>query len=153
MNKHKRKVIAVASIGGHWIQLLRIAKPLEKHYDVIYISTHNKCATMVEGRKFHRIIDFSRWDAWKIIPASIKAISIVLRERPKAVISTGAAPGLIMLFAAKLCGVKTIWIDSVANAEHPSACGRVAVKFANQCYTQWPYEADEMFKYAGNIFG
>lgn len=153
MSKHKKRVIAVASIGGHWIQLLRIAKPLEEKYEVVYVSTHMKCATMVDGGRFHRLRDFSRWDAWKIFPAAIKAFCIIIAERPRAVLSTGAAPGLIMMLVAKMCGIKTIWIDSVANAEHPSACGRIAAKFAKQCYTQWPYEADEHFKFAGNIFG
>ena len=32
-----KKILAVASIGGHWVQLLRIAKPLEEHYEVVYI--------------------------------------------------------------------------------------------------------------------
>lgn len=149
----KKKVLAVASIGGHWIQLLRIAKPLEEHYDIVYVSTHPKCAAMVKGHRFHRIMDFSRWDAWKILPTGLNAMWLVLRERPKAIISTGAAPGLIMLIAGKICGIKTIWIDSIANTEHPSACGRIAAKFTRNCYTQWPYESDENFKYAGNIFG
>lgn len=151
--KNKKKIIAVASIGGHWIQLLRIAKPLEEKYEVVYVSTHMKCATMVDGARFHRIRDFSRWNAWRMFPATVKAFCIIVAERPKAIISTGAAPGLIVLFVAKLCGVKTIWVDSVANAEHPSFCGQVASKFVSQCYTQWPYEANNKFRYVGNVFG
>jgi len=149
----KKKILVAASIGGHWIQLLRISKPLEEHYEVVYCSTHEKCATMVAGNKFHCLMDFSRWDAWKMVPAVFKSFYIVILERPKAVITTGAAPGLLLLCAAKFCGVKTIWIDSVANAEHPSACGRIASRFASQCYTQWPYESNDRFKFVGNVFG
>lgn len=36
--RKKLKVFAVASIGGHWVQLLRIAKALEKEFDVVYMS-------------------------------------------------------------------------------------------------------------------
>ena len=43
-----KKVLAVASIGGHWVQLLRIASSLEATHEVAYMSTHEKCATMVE---------------------------------------------------------------------------------------------------------
>ena len=60
--RKKLKVFAVASIGGHWVQLLRIAKALEKEFDVVYMSTHEKCATMVEGRVYYSMNDFSRWD-------------------------------------------------------------------------------------------
>jgi UDP-N-acetylglucosamine:LPS N-acetylglucosamine transferase len=72
---------------------------------------------------------------------------------PAAVITTGAAPGLVALFAAKLCGVKTIWIDSVANVEHLSASGRVARKFADRVYTQWENLSTDNIYYKGNIFG
>jgi UDP-N-acetylglucosamine:LPS N-acetylglucosamine transferase len=149
----KKKVLSVASIGGHWIQLLRISKSLESHYDVVYCSTHARCATMVSGHEFFQIQDFSRWDAWKL-PASLYTLLGVIRKvRPSAVITTGAAPGLVALFAAKLYGVKTIWIDSVANVEHLSASGRIAHKFADRVYTQWENLATDDIYYKGNIFG
>ncbi|UKK49460.1 oligosaccharide biosynthesis protein Alg14 [Prevotella sp. E9-3] len=149
----KRKVMAVASIGGHWIQLLRIARPMEEHYDMLYVSTHPKCATMVEGQKFYQTTDFSRSDAWRLIPSFFKAIRIILREKPDAIITTGAAPGLVFLMAGKLIGIKTIWIDSIANAVHLSASGRMASRFASRTYTQWKDLATEKIQYAGNVFG
>ena len=46
-NDRKKKIVAVASIGGHWIQLLRITRTLESEFDVSYVSTHEKCGVMV----------------------------------------------------------------------------------------------------------
>lgn len=149
----KIKICAVASIGGHWVQLLRIARPLEKDFNIIYLSTHSKCATMVEGHKFYRIKDFSRWDCYKLVPEFFHTLRILRKESPDAVISTGAAPGLITLFAAKLLGIKTIWIDSIANAEHISFSGRIASRFVSRIYTQWEDLAGNKVIYAGNIFG
>ena len=150
MNK---KIIAVASIGGHWVQLLRIAKPLEEHYEVVYMSTHPKCKSMVGNHRFHTIIDFSRWDAWKMLPASFKILTFLLKERPTAIITTGAAPGLLTIVIGRIIGIKTIWVDSVANVQTMSACGKLARKFANYSYTQWPALATSQVHYAGNIFG
>ena len=48
-----KKILAVASIGGHWVQLLRITRPLEEHYEVVYMSTHPKCKSMVGTCRFH----------------------------------------------------------------------------------------------------
>lgn len=149
----RNKILAVASIGGHWIQLLRIAKPLEEHYEVVYMSTHTKCQTMVGENKFNTMIDFSRWDAWKMLPAFFKIIAVVIKEHPKAIITTGAAPGLLTIIVGRICGVKTIWIDSVANVQTMSACGKLARKFAHHVYTQWPTLANERVRFAGNIFG
>lgn len=151
--RKKLKVFAVASIGGHWVQLLRIAKALEKKFDVVYMSTHEKCATMVEGRVYYSMNDFSRWDFYKMFPELLHSIYIICKEKPSIVITTGAAPGLVCLFAAKICGIRTVWIDSIANVEHISFSGRIASKFASRIYTQWPSLAGNKVIFAGNIFG
>ena len=151
--RKKLKVFAVASIGGHWVQLLRIAKALEQEFDVVYMSTHEKCATMVEGRVYYSMNDFSRWDFYKMFPELLHSIYIICKEKPSIVITTGAAPGLVCLFAAKICGIRTVWIDSIANVEHISFSGRIASKFASRIYTQWPSLAGNKVIFAGNIFG
>lgn len=153
MKMKKKKIIAVASIGGHWVQLLRIVRPMEEQYEVVYLCTHPKCETMVEGRKFYLIKDFSRWDAWKMVPAFFKLLRIVWKENPSAIITTGAAPGLMCLLAGRILFKKTVWVDSIANVQHLSASGRVASKFASKIYTQWKDLASEKVTCAGNILG
>ena len=146
------KILAVASVGGHWKQLLRIIPPDNTEIESVYVSTHPKCASMTEGRSFHTLRDFSRWDFYLMIPVFFQAVRIIRKEKPEAVVSTGAAPGLIALFAARLLGKKAIWIDSVANVERLSLSGRIASLFASQTYTQWESLATSKVKYAGNIF-
>ena len=145
--------MAVASIGGHWIQLLRIARPMEGHYEMVYVSTHPKCAIMVEGQKYCLTTDFSRSDAWKLVSAFLKAIKTIRKEKPDAIITTGAAPGLVYLLAGKLFGRKTIWIDSIANVNRLSLSGRIAALFVSRVYTQWQHLATAKIHYAGDIFG
>lgn len=148
-----KKILAVASIGGHWIQLLRIAQPLEKYYDVVYMSTHPKCKSMIGQNRFHTMMDFSRWNAWKMIPASFKIFGVLLEERPTAIVTTGAAPGLLTVVIGRILGIKTIWVDSIANVQTMSACGKLACKFAKYVYTQWPGLVTAQVHYVGNIFG
>lgn len=150
---NKKRIIAAASIGGHWIQLLRIAKPLERDYDVVYMSTHEKCAKLVEGHEFYKMQDFSRWDAWRLVPAFFSTLNKVRKIKPVAVITTGAAPGLVVLLAAKCLGKKTVWVDSIANVQHLSLCGRIASHIASRTYTQWPDLAKEKIVSSGNVLG
>lgn len=151
--KARIKVMAVASIGGHWVQLLRITAGLGDDYDFCYCSTHERCATMVDGCTFHKINDFSRWDAWKLPGQLVKLLRLIRRERPDVLLTTGAAPGLAAVVAARMCGVKTIWVDSIANVESMSASGRIARRFADRVFTQWPHLADGTTTvYAGNVF-
>lgn len=147
------KIFAAASIGGHWKQLLRITKPLENRFEIVYASTHPKCATMTNGGTFYLMNDFSRRDAWRIVPMFFRLLRILWREHPDAVLTTGAAPGLVCLMVAWLLRYKTIWVDSTANAAHLSASGRIACRFASRVYTQWPDLAQHGVFYAGTVWG
>ncbi|MGY6551132.1 MAG: glucuronosyltransferase [Erythrobacter sp.] len=74
---------------------------------------------------------------------ALVAFWIVVRFRPHVVISTGAAPGFFCILAGRMIGAKTLWIDSVANAEELSMCGKLSQRFAHQCWTQWEHLASE----------
>lgn len=148
-----KKIFAAASNGGHWKQLLRITKPLEKHYEVVYASTHAKCSTIIEEKKFYLMSDFSRRNAWRIIPSFFRIIRILRCEHPDLILTTGAAPGLVCLLAGWMLRYKTVWVDSVANAEVMSASGRIARRFASRTYTQWPGLAKDGVLFAGTVWG
>ena len=66
---------------------------------------------------------------------------IMLRERPDVIISTGAAPGLLAVVLGKLMGARTLWLDSIANADRLSLSGKLAGRYANLWLTQWPHLA------------
>ena len=85
-----------------------------------------------------------------------KSFNIVLNimmKKPDAIITTGAGPGLICVFAGWLLHRKTIWIDSIANVNHLSLSGRIAALFASRVYTQCKHLATGKIHYAGDIFG
>ncbi|MEP4153274.1 MAG: glucuronosyltransferase, partial [Lentilitoribacter sp.] len=66
---------------------------------------------------------------------------ILVKERPNIVISTGAAPGFFALKLAKIMGAKTIWVDSIANAETLSLSGEKIAGSADIWLTQWEHIA------------
>jgi UDP-N-acetylglucosamine:LPS N-acetylglucosamine transferase len=72
---------------------------------------------------------------------ALTALWEVLRFRPHVVMSTGAAPGFFCILAGRLIGARTLWIDSVANGEQLSLCGKLSKTFAHQCWTQWDHLA------------
>ncbi|RYZ96330.1 MAG: oligosaccharide biosynthesis protein Alg14 [Sphingobacteriaceae bacterium] len=144
------KILAVASAGGHWVQLLRL-RPAFEGAKVVYVSTNPAFATMVAGNDYHVITEVSRWEKYKIFGVLWQCIKTIRAERPDVVISTGAAPGVLFLFAARILGTKTIWLDSIANVEKLSYSGVIASKFVNKVYTQWPDLAGGKITYAGNV--
>lgn len=153
-DKRRKKVLAVASLGGHWVQLLRLTAEFEPRYDMVYVSTNPGADSMLaaDGAPFYCIKDFSRTTPWRIFSVFRNLFSIIRRERPDVVLTTGAAPGLVAVIAARLTGRRAIWVDSIANASTLSASGKVASLLTPYAFTQWSYLAGKRVKYAGAIF-
>ncbi|RYY94012.1 MAG: oligosaccharide biosynthesis protein Alg14 [Chitinophagaceae bacterium] len=144
------KVVAVASGGGHWIELLRL-KPLFDKHEVEYLSTNKGFADMVKGSPFHLVPEVSRWNKARVLPVMWRIARIMRRIRPSVVISTGAAPGVLGLMVGKLLGARTIWIESVCHVEKISLSGRMALRFCDRVYTQWPHLAGGKVLYHGKV--
>lgn len=145
----KQKVLAIASPGGHWIQLNKICNPLEDRFDVVYVtpssqySSNSKSAQAKKNaRKVINITDASATSKHKLIPLALQLIMLFIKERPSAIISTGAAPGAIAFLLAKFLPIKTIWVDSIANTAEISRSGRIVKKHADLVVTQWKQLSD-----------
>lgn len=147
---HRPKVLAVASFGGHLVQLTRMMRPLTPQVEVSYVSTAE------EGRpdgvaNYDVVRDFSRTNPWLAFSQVRKLRHIIKRDKPVLVVSTGAAPGLLALLVAKTMGVRTLWIDSIANVDRMSMCGRIASYIADKTLTQWQHLAGGRVEYHGNV--
>ena len=90
---------------------------------------------------------------WKVLKVIFKCISIVLKERPSVVISTGAAAGCIICFLGKMTGAKVVWIDSITNVTKMSLSGRMVRHIADLFISQWPHFAEQYknVEYAGTV--
>lgn len=141
MSKTPRKIMAIASGGGHWVQMRRL-KPAFEGAEVFYVSTDPSSAGDVPGRRYYAIHNVSRRDRLGFALLIGQLARILVRERPDVVITTGAAPGFVALVMAKtLLRARTVWIDSVANAEKLSSSGAQAGKVADVWLTQWEHLA------------
>lgn len=134
------RVLAVASGGGHWVQLRRLA-PAWEGCDVAYMTTEAGYREHVAPARFYVVRDANRWDKIGLLRQVLGVAWVLVRERPKAIVTTGAAPGFFALGLGRLLGARTIWVDSIANAEELSGSGAKAGRFARLWLTQWPHLA------------
>lgn len=133
----RRRVLAVASGGGHWVQLLRLRDAFEGH-DCAFVTVQRSYAEQVSGARFYRVLDATRWDRLRLIGMVLQLAWVLLRERPDVVVTTGAAPGVAALRLGKWLGARTVWIDSIANVEALSMSGERVRGFTDLWLTQWP---------------
>lgn len=145
------KVLAVASGGGHWVELLRVMSVFQDA-DVHYVTVRDDYAGDVCGGGFSTVRDATQWDPISATVLATQMFFLVRRVKPDIVISTGAAPGYFAVRFGKLFRARTIWIDSLANVEQLSKSGRLAGKFSDLWLTQWPELARENGpEYAGQV--
>ncbi len=112
-------------------------------HDVCYATTHKDMAAAHGIEDAAELPDCNQRTPIRALFCLIAAIRLVLKERPSTVISTGAAPGFFCILAGRLIGAKTLWIDSVANSEQLSMCGKLSKHIAHECLTQWSHLASD----------
>ena len=150
-NHNRSKVLAVASSGGHWVQLRRIV-PAFADSEVVYVTVLESYRSQVPDNKFYSVNDATRWNKSGLILLALQLAWIIAKERPTVVISTGAAPGYFAVLLGRWFGARTIWIDSMANIEELSMSGSRAGRYADLWLTQWPHLAKaEGPHYGGSV--
>lgn len=145
------RVLAIASAGGHWVQLQRL-RPAWDGCKVTYVTTQEGYRAGViadaadRGQReptYFVVPDANRWQKFRLIWQLLLVTIIIIRSRPDAVISTGAAPGYFALRIGKLIGARTLWIDSIANADELSWSGQKIGTHCDLWLTQWSHLTKE----------
>ena len=138
-----RRVLAISSGGGHWIQLRRIAAAFNG-FEVAYASVDRAYADDVSGHRYYQFTDVTRRDRLGFLVLMFQLLVILSSERPAVLVTTGSAPALIALGLAKyVFRAKTVWIDSIANCQTLSSSGLHARSVADVWLTQWPHLAHD----------
>lgn len=132
------KICLAASAGGHMTQLLKVAESWAGR-EVFYVSTVEVVAEKLRKLgKTYIVGECNRKHPFRTFIVMLRCLKIAFKERPSVVISTGAAPGLLLGVLAKLFGAKVVWLDSIANTERLSMSGRMIRPFADLILSQWP---------------
>lgn len=124
------------------MQLLRL-RPAFEGCDVVFATAKEGYRADVGDARFRVIVDANRSNKIGLLKSLWSVFSLLRQERPDVVISTGAAPGFFALKLGKLMGFRTVWVDSIANAEELSMSGAKAGGCADLWLTQWPHLARE----------
>lgn len=134
--KSKPRLLALASGGGHWVQLQRL-RPAFDDFETTYVSMFDGYSQAVSPARYYTVPDASRFHLRALFPVFTCALRILWKERPQAIVTTGSAPMLLFVLLGRVTGARTLWIDSIANSERMSTSGRLAKRFAHKTISQW----------------
>ncbi|RZU98360.1 hypothetical protein [Spiribacter vilamensis] len=142
------RVLLIASGGGHWTQLLRL-RPAWVRCDVAYATTDAGYrpdvirADDIDPPRFYVIPPANMHHKLRLAWQFLAVVRLIVRERPDAVVTTGASAGYFALRLGRILGSRTVWVDSIANAAELSLAGRRIGPYADLWLTQWPELAGE----------
>ena len=146
-----KKILVVASAGGHWQQLMMIREAFT-HHNVLYMTTKDGVAQQSGVSPFVIVPDCNRNQPISVIQSFFSISKEILKFKPHIIITTGAMPGFLALLCGYLIRSKTVWIDSFANPEVMTMSGKYSKKIATLCLVQWEDLAKrEGVEYAGRV--
>jgi len=121
-----RKMLLVASTGGHLAQLVRLSPGLGASDDSLWVTFRTpQSESLLAGKRVHYVPYVRSRDLLGAIKAANVIRRVVRQERFDLAVSTGAAIAVSALPIAKLAGIETLYIESVSRVEGPSLSGRM----------------------------
>ena len=139
------RLCLAASGGGHVRQLLDLESVWSKH-DYFFVTEDTALgATLAQSHRTHFVPHVAIGQArlgspWRMVRAGVsnffRSASIIARERPDIVISTGAGAVFFAVAWARLRGARTVVIDSFARFDRPSMFARIAAPIADDVVVQ-----------------
>lgn len=148
-------LLVVCSCGGHLLQMLEMRAAWES-YDRFWVTfdKSDSRSLLRDERVIHAFGPTNR-----NIPNLLRnlrlAVRTIRRERPAAILSTGAAVAVPFAWVGRLYGVRTIYVESFTRIEGLSLSGRMIGPLAQAIYAQWPEAAargGHKVRFAGNLF-
>ena len=140
INKPK-KVMFIASVGGHLTQMFNIKK-LFKKYDYVLVTEKNSVTTALKGTYNIRYLIYgSRQYLFKYIFIFLlnifKSFYLFLVYNPDIIITTGTHTAVPMCYFGWFFNKKVIYIESFAKRTSPTLTGRIVYKIADTFVIQW----------------
>lgn len=138
-----KKVLFIASTGGHLSEMLQMKSCFEKYdYNIITEKTGstkdlikkypNKVRYLVFGTKDHLFTYIFKF-SYNIF----KSIYLYFKIRPQYIITTGTHTAVPICYIGKVFGSKVLFIETFANSETKTLSGKLVYPIADLFIVQW----------------
>lgn len=139
----KKRVLFVASTGGHLNELMQLS-PMFNNYNY-YIITEKTKSNISLKEKYPKRINFLIYGTkdkkliypFKFIYNCLKSLLLYIKIRPKYIVSTGTHTAVPICYIGKLFGSKIIFIETFANSSTKTLSGKLIYPIANLFIVQW----------------
>jgi UDP-N-acetylglucosamine:LPS N-acetylglucosamine transferase len=147
-------VLIVCSTGGHLMQMHEM-RPAWEPFERVWV-TFDKSDARSLLRGEHVLHAFGPTN--RNIPNLLRNIRlawrVIRRERPAAILSSGAGVAVPFAWIGRLYGARTVYVESFTRMDGLSLSARMIAPVAARLYVQWPELAarQKRLRFAGNLF-
>ena len=132
------RLLLVTSGGGHLAHLWRL-RSLWEGRDRVWVCLDQPDARMrLAGERVHWVHGPTTRSFSKLARNTLVARTILAKERPDQVLSTGAALAIPFFWLAPLFGVRSVFLEVIDRIDTASLTGRAVAPVASQIIVQWP---------------
>lgn len=133
------KCLLVCSTGGHLSQLAALRECWGEDVEVHWVTFRKPDA---EARCTSDPVTWAFHPTTRNIPNALRnlrlAVTVLRRERPDVVLSTGAGVAFPFFVIARLYRVRTAFLEVYDRVEMPTLTGRLCYPLADEFLVQWP---------------
>jgi len=131
------KICLACSHGGHFIEMMRLTDAFKEH-DYFFVTYNSEATKNLENAYLIKSEGKGLKGKILLINTLIKAIKILIKEKPDAIISTGGGEIAVpFCYIGKILGAKVIFIDTLARITTPSGGGKLVYPIADLFLVQW----------------
>jgi UDP-N-acetylglucosamine--N-acetylmuramyl-(pentapeptide) pyrophosphoryl-undecaprenol N-acetylglucosamine transferase len=134
----ERRLHLVASSGGHLELLAAISSVLEL-YELVWVTPDSNRARALEQRGDRlETIPFYGRKPLKLLRHLARVVPLLVRERPRVVVTSGAGPAVPFCVLARMAGARIVFVETMARVTNASISGRILSRVAHRSMVQWP---------------
>ncbi len=157
----EKKIIYISSMGGHLKELLALKKSM-KHFKSYIVTEKTDATSFLKNLQktknnkstnncnndndiFFEEVYYLPYGTKKnifkyfiiFLMMIFKSIYILLKIRPKAIVTTGTHTAVPICYIGKIFGVKIVYIETFANITTKTLAGKIIYPIADKFIVQW----------------
>ena len=131
------KLALVSSHGGHLTQMLMLAPAFEGHR-WFYVTYRCARTEALAARETVYLLPNIGTNLLRMVWAFLRAVGILLRERPDVIVSTGSEVAIPFSWVGKLLGAQVVYVETWSRVHSHTGTGPLVYPVADLFLVQWP---------------
>ena len=147
-------MLLVCSSGGHLLQLLALREAWEG-FDRVWVTFDaGDSRALLAGEEVVHAHQPTNRNVPNLLRNIVLASRVVRRERPFAVVTTGAGVAVPFVWLGRLFGARVVYVETLSRIDRPSLSYRLVAPAVSRTYVQWPelQRALRRAHYCGTVF-